>query len=68
MHLTDEAAYDAIAMQDRGVTREETARTLMETYGGKGITEQDIADNAYGGGSSVTGKETVSNRIRIIIE
>ena len=44
VHLTDEAAYDAIAMQDRGVTREETARTLMKTYGGKGITEQDIAD------------------------
>ena len=32
------------------------------------FSEQDIADNAYGGGSSVAGKETVSNRIRIIIE
>ena len=44
VHLTDEAAYDAIAMQDRGTSREESARILMESYRDKGITEQDVAD------------------------
>ncbi|MBQ4175849.1 MAG: thioether cross-link-forming SCIFF peptide maturase [Lachnospiraceae bacterium] len=44
VHITDDAAYDAIRYIDEGKTKEEAAALLMEEYSGRGITEADIAD------------------------
>ena len=44
VHITDEAAYDAIQYLDQGKTKEETGRLLEEKYRAKGLTEEDAAD------------------------
>ena len=44
VHITDEAAYDAIQYLDEGKTKEEAFRLLEEKYRGKGLTKEDAAD------------------------
>ena len=44
IHLTDEAAYDAIRYVDEGKTREEAEKLLLDSYKDQGITKEDIAD------------------------
>ena len=44
IHLTDEAAYDAIRYMDEGKSREETEKLLLNSYKDQGITNEDIAD------------------------
>ena len=44
VHITDEAAYDAIQYLDQGKTKEEAGRLLEEKYRAKGLTEEDAAD------------------------
>ena len=43
VHVTDDAAYDAIRYIDEGKSREEAAALLREQYAVKGITDGDIA-------------------------
>ena len=44
VHITDDAAYDAIRYIDEGKTGEEAAALLTEQYSDAGITQQDIED------------------------
>ena len=44
VHITDDAAYDAIKYIDEGKTQEEAAALLMQQYSDRGITPEDIAD------------------------
>ena len=44
IHITDNAAYDAIRYLDEGKKKEEAARLLEEDYRDRGITPEDVAD------------------------
>ncbi len=44
VHLTDEVAYDAIALLEEGKTREEATAVLFERYKDRDVTEEDLAD------------------------
>ena len=44
VHVTDDASYDMIAWLDQGVDEEEAVQKLKETYGDKGLTEEDARD------------------------
>ncbi len=44
VHVTDDVAYDAIALTDQGVDRENAAAQLIEKYKDRGVTKQDILE------------------------
>ncbi len=44
VHVTDDVAYDAIAMLDEGKERTEIGRELLAKYGDRGVTAKDIDD------------------------
>ncbi|MDD5939754.1 MAG: thioether cross-link-forming SCIFF peptide maturase [Lachnospiraceae bacterium] len=44
VHVTDDVAYDAIAMLDEGKERTEIGRELLAQYGDRGVTAKDIDD------------------------
>ena len=44
VHITDDAAYDAIRYIDEGKTEEEAAALLKEQYSDAGLTQEDIED------------------------
>ena len=44
VHVTDDAAYEAVAMLDRGMTEEETREALVRQFGEKGFTREDAED------------------------
>ena len=44
VHITDDAAYDAIRYLEEGKSQEQAEALLREQYSGRGITEEDIAD------------------------
>lgn len=44
VHVTDDVAYDAIALVDEGKEREEIRRILTDRYSADGVTQQDITD------------------------
>ena len=44
VHITDDAAYEAIRYIDEGKSREEAAALLAQQYSDQGITAEDIAD------------------------
>ena len=44
VHITDDAAYDAIRYLEEGKSREQAETLLREQYSDWGITEEDIAD------------------------
>ena len=44
VHVTDDASYDMIAWLDQGMAEEEALQKLKETYGDRGLTEEDARD------------------------
>ena len=42
VHVTDDAAYEAIRLLNEGVSRENAGRILTQMFAGQGITEQDV--------------------------
>ena len=44
VHITDDAAYDAIRYLEEGKSREQAEALLWEQYSDRGITKEDIGD------------------------
>lgn len=44
VHSVDEVAYDIIAMYDKKIDSEDIIGSILEKYGDKGVTKQDVLD------------------------